>query len=80
MKNDTNISYQFFTATNNTGVQNQTITISGDTGGPSANSNHQHSFSGTTGNPSNTGTNSQGGGQSVDIRPKYYALMFIMKL
>ena len=77
MRNDSNTMY---TATSPSGVQNATITISGDTGGPSANSNHQHSFSGTTGNPSNTGTNSQGGGQAVDIRPKYYALMFIMKL
>ena len=49
------------------------------------------SISGTTGNPSNTGTNTQtvtisgttnqeGGGASHENRPPYYALMFIMKL
>jgi hypothetical protein len=50
-------------------------------GGFSINATHTHnlSVSGTTGNPSNTGTNSQGGGQSIDIRPKYYALCYIMK-
>ena len=48
------------------------------------------SISGTTGNPSNTGTNTQtvtisgntgstGSGSSVDIRPPYYALCYIMK-
>ena len=49
------------------------------------------SISGNTGNPSNTGTNTQtvtisgntnqqGGGASHENRPPYYALMFIMKL
>ena len=48
-------------------------TASGTTGGSSPGTNSQTvSISGNTGN--------QGGGQPVDIRPKYYALMFIMKL
>ena len=49
------------------------------------------SISGTTGNPSDRGTNSQtvsisgntgnkGDGGSHENRPPYYALMFIMKL
>ena len=51
---------------------------------------HAHNISGTTGNPSNTGTNSQtvtisgntgstGSGSSVENRPPYYALCYIMK-
>ena len=53
---------------------NATITISGTTGNPSDRGTDSQtvSISGNTGN--------QGGGQPVDIRPKYYALMFIMKL
>jgi len=46
-------------------------------GGFSIDATHTHS--GTTGNPSNTGTNSQGGGQAIDIRPRFYALCYIMK-
>ena len=64
-----------YTAAGNTGVQSSTvsISISGNTGGSSPGTNSQTvSISGNTGN--------QGGGQPVDIRPKYYALMFIMKL
>ena len=42
MKNDTNFSYNFYTATNNTGVQSATVTISGNThqqGGGAAHEN-----------------------------------------
>ena len=35
--------------------------------------------SGTTGNPSNTGTTSQGSGSGHENRPPYYALCYIMK-
>ena len=72
MRNDSNTMY---TATSPSGVQSATvsISISGTTGGSSPGTNSQTvSISGNTGN--------QGGGQPVDIRPKYYALMFIMKL
>ena len=48
-----------------------TFNVSKNTGGPSANSNHRHSFSGTTG--------STGSGSSVENRPPYYALCYIMK-
>ena len=52
--------------------------------------NHSHTVSGTTGNPSNRGTNSQsvsisgttgnkGSGNSHENRPPYYALCYIMK-
>ena len=56
-----------------------------DTGGPSANSNHRHSFSGSvsvsgnTGNPSNTGTNSQGSSATGKNLPPYYAICYIIK-
>ena len=56
-----------------------------DTNGPSGNSNHRHSFSGsvsvsgTTGNPSNTGTNSQGSSATGKNLPPYYALCYIIK-
>lgn len=56
-----------------------------DTGGPSANSNHRHPFSGSvsvsgnTGNPSNTGTNSQGSSATGKNLPPYYALCYIIK-
>ena len=60
------------------------------TGGAST-GNATITISGTTGNPSDRGTNSQtvsisgntgnkGGGNSHENRPPYYALMFIMKL
>ena len=42
MRNDTNLSYNFYTATNNTGVQSATVTISGNThqqGGGAAHEN-----------------------------------------
>ena len=79
MRNDTNIGYQIYTATNNTGVQsaNVSISVSGNTGNVSA--NHTHSWSGTTGNPSNTGTNSQGVSGTGKNLPPYYALCYIMK-
>ena len=56
-----------------------------DTGGPSANSNHRHSFSGSvsvsgnTGNPSNTGTNTQGSSATGKNLPPYYAICYIIK-
>ena len=76
MRNDRSTGY--FTAAGGSGVQNATITISGDTGGTSANSNHRHSFSGTTGGEA-PNTNNDGGGQSHENRPPYYALCYIMK-
>ena len=63
-----------YTATSPSGVQSATvsISISGTTGGSSPSTNSQTvSISGNTGN--------QGGGQPVDIRPKYYALIYIIK-
>ena len=42
MRNDAYLSYQFFTATNNTGVQNETITISGNTGNKGSGSSHEN--------------------------------------
>tara|TARA_B100000214_G_scaffold25528_1_gene16769 strand:- start:246 stop:860 length:615 start_codon:yes stop_codon:yes gene_type:complete len=55
-----------------------TFNVSKNTGGPSANSNHRHSYSGTTAN--NTGgaaiTNAQRSGRNL---PPYYALCYIMK-
>ena len=38
-----------------------------------------HTHSGTTGNPSNTGTNSQGSSATNANLPPYYALAYIMK-
>ena len=75
MRNDSNTMY---TSHSGSGVQNATITISGNTGGTSANSNHRHSFSGTTGGEA-PNTNNDGGGQSHENRPPYYALCYIMK-
>ena len=78
MRNDNTSVHNKFTSSGNTGVQNATITISGNTGGTSANSNHRHSFSGTTGGEA-PNTNNDGGGQSHENRPPYYALCYIMK-
>ena len=58
---------------NNNDCQQRNVNTSGS-------GSHSHSISGTTGNPSDRGTNSQGGGGSHENRPPYYALMFIMKL
>ena len=41
---------------------------------------HSHTISGTTGNPSNTGTNSQGSSSTNTNLPPYYALCYIMKV
>ena len=71
-----NDSNTMYTATSPSGVQSASVSIS---------------ISGTTGNPSDRGTNSQtvsisgntgnkGSGNSHENRPPYYALMFIMKL
>ena len=40
---------------------------------------HTHSISGTTGNPSNRGTDSQGSSATNANLPPYYALCYIMK-
>ena len=42
---------------------------------------HDHTFnaSGTSGNPSDTGTDAQGGSTALENRPPYYALCYIMK-
>ena len=45
----------------------------------SGSGSHSHSISGTTGNPSNTGTNSQGSSATNANLPPYYALCYIMK-
>ena len=47
--------------------------ITSDAGG------HTHSISGTTGNPSNTGTNSQGSSATNANLPPYYALAYIIQ-
>ena len=54
--------------------------IQSNTTGISINSDtHNHSFSGTTGNPSNRGTNSQGSSATNANLPPYYALCYIIK-
>ena len=45
----------------------------------SGSGSHSHSISGTTGNPSNTGTNTQGSSATNANLPPYYALAYIMK-
>ena len=45
----------------------------------SGSGSHSLSISGTTGNPSNTGTNSQGSSATNANLPPYYALCYIMK-
>jgi microcystin-dependent protein len=57
---------------NNNDCQQRNINTSGS-------GSHSHSISGTTGDPNDRGTNSQGGGGSHENRPPYYALAFIMK-
>ena len=67
-----------------------TPVVPGISGRVSSEGGHSHSMSGTTGNPSNRGTNTQtvtisgntgstGSGSSVENRPPYYALCYIMK-
>ena len=48
-----------------------TFNVNKNTGGPSANSNHQHSFSGTTSDTGSSASNAN--------LPPYYALCYIMK-
>ena len=48
-----------------------TFNVNKNTGGPSANSNHQHSI--------NITSNQAGGGAAHENRPPYYALCYIMK-
>ena len=75
IQNGRNDHTGFYPSNRNFNTDNATISISisGTTGGSTPGTNSQTvSISGNTGN--------QGGGQPVDIRPKYYALMFIMKL
>ena len=48
-----------------------TFNVNKNTGGPSANSNHRHSFSGTTSDTGSSATNAN--------LPPYYALCYIMK-
>ena len=78
MRNDRSTGY--FTAAGGSGVQNSTVTISisGNTGNNS--SDHHHFVSGTSGDPSDRGTNTQGSSATNANLPPYYALMFIMKL
>ena len=45
----------------------------------SGSGSHSHSISGTTGDPSNTGTNTQGSSATNANLPPYYALCWIMK-
>ena len=67
-----------------------TPVVPGISGRVSSEGGHSHSMSGTTSNPSNRGTNTQtvtisgntdstGSGSSVENRPPYYALCYIMK-
>ena len=60
-----------------------TFNVNKNTGGPSGNSNHRHTFSGsvsgTTGDPSDRGTNTQGSSATNANLPPYYALCYIMK-
>ena len=67
-----------------------TPVVPGISGRVSSEGGQSHSMSGTTGNPSNRGTNTQtvtisgntgstGSGSSVENRPPYYALCYIMK-
>ena len=67
-----------------------TPVVPGISGRVSSEGGHSHSMSGTTGNPSDRGTNTQtvtisgntgstGSGSSVENRPPYYALCYIMK-
>ena len=41
---------------------------------------HDHTFSATTGNPSNTGTNAQGSSATNANLPPYYAIAYIMRI
>ena len=45
----------------------------------SGSGSHSHSISGTTGNPSNTGTNAQGSSATNANLPPYYAVTYIIK-
>ena len=54
-------------------------THSGTTSGVSVDHNHSFSVSGTTGNPSNTGTSSEGSSATGENLPPYYALCYIIK-
>ena len=67
-----------------------TPVVPGISGRVSSEGGHSHSMSGSTGNPSDRGTNTQtvtisgntgstGSGSSVENRPPYYALCYIMK-
>ncbi len=47
--------------------------------GVSIDASHDHTVSGNTGNPSNTGTNSQGSSANNANLPPYYAMIFIIK-
>ena len=72
-RNDSNFGNSNF----NTDSATVNISISGNTGNNSG--NHSHSWSGTTGNPSDRGTNSQGVSGTDKNLPPYYALCYIMK-
>ena len=65
------VGYRPWPASNNDCAQ-RNINTSGS-------GSHSHSISGTTGNPSNTGTNSQGSSATNANLPPYYALAYIMK-
>ena len=49
------------------------------TAGVDFDASHDHTVTGNTGNPSNTGTNSQGSSSTNANLPPYYALCWIMK-
>ena len=61
----------------NTDSATVNISISGNTGNQSG--SHSHSWSGTTGNPNDRGTDSQGVSGTDKNLPPYYALCYIMK-
>ena len=49
------------------------------TAGVDFDASHDHTVSGNTGNPSNTGTNNQGSSANNANLPPYYAMIFIIK-
>ena len=72
-RNDSNFGNNNF----NTDSATVNISISGNTGNQSG--SHSHSWSGTTGNPNDRGTDSQGVSGTDKNLPPYYALCYIMK-
>ena len=64
--------YRPWTANNND-CQQRNVNTSGS-------GSHTHNISGSTGNPSNRGTDEQGSSGANKNLPPYYALAYIMKV